>query len=121
MLTKEQENFLKWLLSQKANVNNVIYIGNSVTTYPTGYNDKDVIQRLNELENLSLIKIKWCGPHHDNLNLAIDVTILQDGVNYFTKKKKDKITNKRDWIKTYIPITISLISLIVSIAALIIA
>lgn len=114
MLTKEQEKFLKWLLSQKANVNNVLYIGNSVTTYPTGYDDKDVIQRLNELENLSLIKIKWYGIHRDNLDLTIDVTILQDGVNYFRNKRYTQKENRRGWVSTYLSPIIAFIALLKS-------
>ena len=121
MLTKDQEKILHWLLSLKTDIKNTITINNSITEYPNGYTDKQIIKKLNELDNLGFITIKWYSPNHNNLNYAVDVTILKDGINYFDDKKKNRISNKRDWIKTYIPITISVISLIISIIALITA
>ena len=121
MLTKDQEEILHWLLSLKTDIQNTITISNSITEYPNGYTDKQIIKKLNELDNLGFITIRWYSLNHNNLNCAVDIIIKKDGINYFTNKKKNKISNKRDWIKTYIPITISAISLIISIIALITA
>ena len=114
MLTKDQEKILRWLLSLKTNIKNTITISNSMTEYPNGYTDKQIIKKLNEFEYLGFITIKWYSPNHNNLNYAVDVTVLKDSINYFADKKKNRTSNKRDWIKTYIPITISFIALLKS-------
>lgn len=114
MLTKDQEKILRWLLSLKTDIKNTITINNSMTEYPNGYTDKQIIKKLNELENLGFITIKWYSPNHNNLNYAVDVTVLKDSINYFADKRKNRTSNKRDWIKTYIPITISFIALLKS-------
>nr|DAJ69703.1 MAG TPA: hypothetical protein [Caudoviricetes sp.] len=114
MLTKDQEKILRWLLSLKTDIQNTITISNSMTEYPNGYTDKQIIKKLNEFENLGFITIKWYSPNHNNLNYAVDVTVLKDSINYFADKKKNRTSNKRDWIKTYIPITISFIALLKS-------
>lgn len=114
MLTKDQEKILRWLLSLKTDIKNTITINNSITEYPNGYTDKQIIKELNEFENLGFVTIKWYSPNHNNLNYAVDVTVLKDGINYFADKKKNRTSNKRDWIKTYIPITISFIALLKS-------
>lgn len=114
MLIKDQEEILRWLLSLKTDIKNTITICNSMTKYPDGYTDKEIIKKLNELKNLDFITIKWYGQNHNNLDCAVDITILKDGINYFSNKKKNKISNKRDRIKTYVPITISFIALLKS-------
>ena len=110
MLTKDQEKILRWLLSLKTDIQNTITISNSMTEYTNGYTDKQIIKKLNEFENLGFITIKWYSTNHNNLNYAVDVTVLKDSINYFADKKKNRTSNKRDWIKTYIPITISFIA-----------
>ena len=114
MLTKDQEKILRWLLSLKADIKNTITISNLMTEYPNGYTDKQIIKKLNEFENLGFVTIKWYSPNHNDLNYAVDVTVLKDGINYFADKKKNITSNRRDWIKTYIPITISFIALLKS-------
>ena len=114
MLTKDQEKILRWLLSLKADIKNTITISNLMTEYPNGYTDKQIIKKLNEFENLGFVTIKWYSPNHNDLNYAVDVTVLKDGINYFDDKKKNRTSNRRDWIKTYIPITISFIALLKS-------
>lgn len=113
-MTREQEKVLKHLLNLKQNINGAISIGNQMDTYPSKMSDDKLIPILNELESNGLINIKWFSPHHDNLTYAIDITILPDGRNYFKNKKEKKKTNKRESIKTYIPIIISLAALLKS-------
>jgi hypothetical protein len=114
MLTKDQEKILRWLLSLKTDIKNTITISSSMTKYPNGYTDKQIIKKLSEFENLGFVTIKWYSQNHDDLNYAVDVTVLKDGINYFADKKKNRTSNRRDWIKTYIPITISFIALLKS-------
>lgn len=44
MLTKDQEKILRWLLSLKTDIKNTITISNSMTKYPNGYTDKQIIK-----------------------------------------------------------------------------
>lgn len=92
-------------------VNNIVSIGNQMSTYPSDINDKELTQILTYLEQVDLINIKWVGVNHNNLNIAVDITVLPDGINYFENKKRQKKTNKREFIGLYIPIVISLLSL----------
>lgn len=114
ILTKEKERILKHIISLPKNAHNTLSIGNKMTTYPENIDDKKLIQILTYLEQVNFIKIKWISVHHDNLNCAIDITLLPDGSNYFNNKKEISKSNRREWIKTYIPIIISLIALVKS-------
>ena len=58
MLTKAQEKTLRWLLSLKADIKNTITISNLMTEYPNGYTDKQIIKKLNEIEQLRKVTIK---------------------------------------------------------------
>lgn len=58
MLTKDQEKILHWLLSLKTDIKNTITISNSMTKYPNGYTDKQIIIKLNEFKNLGFVTIK---------------------------------------------------------------
>lgn len=121
MLNKQQENFLNWLLSQKRDINNTISISNFITSYPKNYTEKDVIQKLNELESYELINIKWLGNNHRSLNTYITISLSKDALNYFNNKKRSKVTNRRDWIKTYVSVfalIISIMSMIISLLSL---
>ena len=76
MLTKDQEKILRWLLSLKTDIKNTITISNSMTKYPNGYTDKQIIKKLSEFENLGFVTIKWYSQNHDDLNYAVDVMVL---------------------------------------------
>lgn len=114
MLNKQQEKFLNWLLSQKRDINNKISISNSMTTYPKNYTEKDVIQRLNELENYELINIKWLGNNYHNLDAYITITLSKDALSYFDNKKNNHKENRRRWLETYGAFIIAFIALVKS-------
>lgn len=82
--------------------------------------EKEIIKILNTLHEDGLIIAKPRSPHKD-FSLYWEVTVKSECLEYFNNKKQVKIANKRDWIKTYIPIIISSLSLIISIAALVIS
>lgn len=114
MLNKQQEEFLHWLLSQKRDINNTTSISNAMTTYPKNYTEKDVIQRLNELENYELISIKWLGTNRSNLDNYVTISFSKDALNYFDNKKNDIKENKRRRVETYGIAIMSLIALLKS-------
>ena len=82
--------------------------------------EKKIIKILNTLHEDGLIIAKPRSPHKD-FSLYWEITVKSDCLEYFNNKKQVKIANKRDWIKTYIPIIISSLSLVISIAALVIS
>ena len=114
MLTKEQEKILQWLLFQKRNTDNTISISNSMSEYPKGYTDKEIIQKLNELANLEIINIKWVSNNHSNLNAYITIKLSREALTYFDNKKNDNKENRRRWIETYGATIISFIALLKS-------
>lgn len=82
--------------------------------------EKEIIKILNTLHEDGLIIAKPRSPHKD-FSSYWEITVKSECLEYFNNKKQVKIANKRDWIKTYIPIIISSLSLIISIAALVIS
>lgn len=114
MLTKEQEKILQWLLFQKRNTDNTISISNSMSEYPKGYTDKEIIQKLNELANLEIINIRWVSNNHSNLNAYITIKLSREALTYFDNKKNDNKENRRRWIETYGAAIISFIALLKS-------
>ena len=82
--------------------------------------EKEISKILNTLHEDGLIIAKPRSPHKD-FSSYWEITVKSECLEYFNNKKQVKIANKRDWIKTYIPIIISSLSLIISIAALVIS
>ena len=121
MLNKQQEKILKHLLSLERTAQNSVAIGNQMSTYPKNIEDKKLIQILDSLEKSKLIEIKWRSVHHDNLDYAINISILPEADSYFKQKKISKRSSRREWIRTYIPPILSVISIILSIIALIVS
>lgn len=83
-------------------------------TYPADIEEQELIKILNTLEQNNFIKIKWYGVSRSDLNYAIDIFILPEGENYFENKKSLQISNRREWVRSYLPVTISFIALIKS-------
>lgn len=82
--------------------------------------EKEIIKIRNTLHEDGLIIAKPRSPHKD-FSLYWEITIKTECLEYFNNKKRAKTTNRRDWIRTYVPITLSFSSIIISIIALIIA
>lgn len=82
-------------------------------------NDKEAAKILLTLNDSKLISIKAKSIHND-FNMFWYVTILPSSLEYFDKQKHNKVSNKREWVRTYIPIMFSSISIIISIISLLI-
>ena len=82
--------------------------------------EQEICKTLLTLSEDGVLIAKPRSPHKD-FSLYWEITIKSECLEYFTNKKQAKIANKRDWIKTYIPIIISSLSLVISIAALVIS
>ena len=82
--------------------------------------EQEICKTVLTLSEDGVIIAKPRSPHKD-FSLYWEITIKSECLEYFTNKKQVKIANKRDWIKTYIPIITSSLSLVISIAALVIS
>ena len=82
--------------------------------------EQEICKTLLTLSEDGVLIAKPRSPHKD-FSLYWEITIKSECLEYFTNKKQVKIANKRDWIKTYIPIITSSLSLVISIAALVIS
>lgn len=82
--------------------------------------EEEAIQILNTLDADHLIITRPQSPHKD-FSAYWSITVNTNCLNYFSNQEHKKIVDKRDKIKTYIPIILSIISIIISIAALIIS
>lgn len=82
--------------------------------------EKEVIKILQTLDSDNLIIAKPKSPHKD-FSIYWEITLNSNCLEYFNIKKMNKVSNRRDWIRTYVPIAISIFSLIVSIISLLIS
>ena len=114
ILSRKQEKLLKYILKQERNSQNQISLGNQMPNYPKEADDKEIIQALDMFEKYNLMKVKWYGTNRDNLDMTVTIDIFSDGENYFKNKKSNKVNLRREWIRIYIPVTLSLIALLKS-------
>lgn len=75
--------------------------------------ESEISRILHTLQQDGLIIIKSKSVHND-FSMFWTIALKSSCINYFEiKSQKDK-TNRREWVRTYVPITISFIALIKS-------
>lgn len=89
---------------------------------------KDDIEKLNIPENIAakiLLSLQEDGlitarprSAHKDFRAFWDIMINVNCLEYFNRKKQEKVANRREFIRTYIPVIISFIALAVSICSL---
>ena len=118
ILTKQEKKILKFILKRPRSHNNSVGMGSLAKgTCPENISEKELIRELNVLEQNNLIKIKWIGCNHDALESTIDVIILPDGDSYFKIKRRESGKIAWELLKWSVPLVVSIISLCVSIFA----
>ena len=75
--------------------------------------EREIINVINTLHAENLIECSFMSPHKD-LSAPCRIIVLNDCLKYFENKKETKIQNRRELVRTYIPIIISTIALIKS-------
>lgn len=113
MLTKQQEKILKYLLSLKRDNQNRANISKGNYTLQD-ISENDFITCLYYFEQCNLINTYWYDTHKKDFGKSIRIELLPSALSYFDNKRVNKKSNRRDIIKTYIPIIISSISLLKS-------
>lgn len=82
--------------------------------------EKEAVKILNTLNADGLICAKPKSPNKD-FSLFWEVTLNSKCLDYFNNKHQQKVSNRRNWVQTYISIIISIAALIVSIIAIVIS
>lgn len=111
MTISDKEKVITFLISKfKDSKNNEISISkNDIDIIKL--TEQEIIQCLYLLQsdNLLIIKVKSI---HDDFSRFWTVELNSSCIFYFENKKLNTVSNKREWVRTYIPISISLIALI---------
>lgn len=108
---KNRDKVLDFLINQNGNNNTSVFAKKDLGAVKLS--EKQAVRALNSLETDGLLKIKKKSIH-DDLSVPWYVELSSPGIHYFENKQENRKNNRRDWIKTYIPITISTIALIKS-------
>lgn len=82
--------------------------------------EDEIIKILFTLHEDGLIIANPKSPHKD-FSIFWEITITSKCLNYFHTLKQSRVTNRREWVRTYIPITLSTLSLIISAISLLLA
>lgn len=80
--------------------------------------EQEIIRTIYVLQEDELINIKEKSVH-DDFSRYWTVALKSQCIHYWENKRIRNTSNKRDWIRTYIPITLSIIAIIISILALV--
>ena len=109
----DEEKVLEYLLNKHRESGSTVvnFSKNELSTLKM--NEKDVTRYLSILHATGKINITNKSIHGD-LSRFWTMELLDGGINYFKDKKAKQASNRREWVRSYIPITISIISLIKS-------
>lgn len=117
MLTTE-EKLIMFLNNKIKNSNNnkVSISRNDLTEIKL--TEKEIIQTVYLLAADGLLEIVRKSVH-DDLSTPCVLSLKLSCIHYFENKKRSKIISKREWVRTYIPVVLSAIAIILSIISLI--
>lgn len=109
----DKEKVLKILQKKHAET-----VGNNFYVYKNNFKDltiseHQIVNILFEFQKTDMISIIKSSPQKD-LSIPWLVSLMPKGIYYFEEKEKISIAARREWVRTYMPITISIISLIKS-------
>ena len=82
--------------------------------------EEETVRAIHSLAANNTIIIERISNDND-LSITCEVKLLQGCLRYFEAKRRAEITDRREWIRTYIPITLSVIAIIISIIAIIVS
>lgn len=118
MNTKEQ--IIRFLIIEYNNQKSNPIIIDKNDIHGLQLTEDEIVKILMTLNAEGLIIAEPRSPHKD-FSLYWEIALNKECLKYFEFKKKNRIANRRDWIKTYIPITISFSALIISIISLLVS
>ena len=113
-----KEKIIEMLINEcnKQNCNPIIIDKNDISGL--NISEDEAIKILITLNEDGLINTYPMSPHRD-FSAFWKIVINTKCLNYFSEIKQKETANRREWVRTYMPITISTIALIISITSLI--
>ena len=119
---KTKERVIKYLLEQErkyANNQLLVDVGRELFSNSdiADIGEEDFIKQISILETDGLIEVKFHAGHR-NLKYGITVVLRPYIINYFNNKRKWEINYRNEWIKFWIPVSISIIAIVISAIAL---
>ena len=116
MSTKER--VIKFLLSKEREYsNNKLSVDVARNSFANSeisdIGEDEFINQISILETEGLIKVNFRTAHRD-LKYYITIDLLEPILNYFESKKSKSKLSRREWVRTYLPITISALALLKS-------
>ena len=116
MSTKER--VIKFLLSKEREYSNnklSVDVGRNsfANSEISDIGEDEFINQISILETEGLIKVNFRTAHRD-LKYYITIDLLEPILNYFESKKSKSKLSRREWVRTYLPITISALALLKS-------
>lgn len=119
MTISEKEKVITFLINEfESSKNNEVSISKN-DLEKINLSEQQIVKILYLLQSDNLINIKVKSVH-DDFSRFWTVELNSSCVFYFESKKTSKIINRREWIRTYIPITLSIIAIIISIVSLVV-
>lgn len=115
---KTKERVIQYLLSKDRNYNdNKISVDVGRKSFSESeicdIGEEEFINQISILETEGLIRVNFRTAHRD-LKYYITIDLHAPILNYFNNKKSNSKSNRREWVRTYLPITISGIALLKS-------
>lgn len=113
-----KERVIKFLLTKEREYNNnklSVDVGRNsfANSEISDVGENEFINQISILETEGLIKVNFRTAHRD-LKYFITIDLLEPILNYFESKKSKSKLSRREWIRTYLPITISALALLKS-------
>ena len=120
--TKIKEKVIQYLLNMKREyTNNQLSIDISREIFfnscIASIGEEEFIKQLSILETDGLINVKFHSGRRD-LSYGISIALYSDIINYFDNKRKQAKNTRDEWIKFWIPVSISIVAIVISAIAL---
>lgn len=113
MTISDKEKVIAFLINEfESSKNNEVSVSKN-DLEKINLTEQQTVKILYLLQSDGLLNIKVKSVH-DDFSRYWTVELNSSCVFYFDGKKTSKITNRREWVRTYIPISISFIALIKS-------
>jgi len=115
---KTKERVIKYLLSKEREYRNnklSVNVGRNsfIDSNIADIGEKEFVNQLSILETEGLIKVNFHSAYRD-LRYYITIDLLEPILNYFESQKSKSKLSRREWVRTYLPISISVLALLKS-------
>lgn len=118
MKLTNEEKLLQYLINEYQNsVSPKIYIDNSNLQF-LNMSEKDTIRAIYTLEADQKLIVNTKS-QQENLGMPWRVTLTSSGIYHFDNKKEKQKEKRNNWIQFWIPVSLSIVAIIISIIAVV--